>query len=173
MHSPPMLYSTDARKTHSVPVRLPLFSTRFSPIRQKAPCPVIGQRALQCNAVPPLVRPPLAGRTSRSSCKLPRGNGRNPACPLLGRSPAVQAAAPRGRFTGRPLPLSPAGGSLNRVRLARVPFLRSKGTVPQFSGVVKGLRPGFYGSGPRAAPITPVDSSSAHTVQTNRYQYDP
>ena len=31
MHSPPMLYSTAARKTHSVPVRL-LFSMRFSPI---------------------------------------------------------------------------------------------------------------------------------------------
>ena len=33
MHSPPMLYSTAARKTHSVPVRLFLCSMRFSPIR--------------------------------------------------------------------------------------------------------------------------------------------
>ena len=65
----------------------------------------------------------IRGTTSGSSA--PRGAGPRGVSPLRAVTgapglsptrpiPAVRAAAPRGRFTRRPLPLSPAGGSLGR-----------------------------------------------------------
>ena len=66
MHSPPMLYSTAAMKTNSTPVRRSTSIASSNPPKRKLgqtenPLPGFsGQRAFDANAVPPLVRPPLA-----------------------------------------------------------------------------------------------------------------
>ena len=116
MHSPPMLYSTAAMKTNSTPVRRSTSIVSSNPPKRKLgqtenPLPGFPDRGhLMQTRYHLWFARPSRQRASRSSPKLPRGNGRTRPVPYWASFPAVQAAAPRGNFTELPLPLPPNRG---------------------------------------------------------------